>query len=141
MGSGKAHWKVNAVLLNDSGRTILENLLTIILVFFLLGFFAIYFEKTTKVAREYTLISELANIRSSIEVYAAINRNFPKSLNQLLEEQLILPFKDFKILKKDLLKNISVDEHGNPLDPFGNKFGYNPKSGYVWTTTKGYNGW
>jgi type II secretory pathway pseudopilin PulG len=141
VGSGKTHWKVKKAVLSDSGRTILENLLTIILVSFLLGFFAIYIEKTTKVAREYTLISELANIRSSIEVYAAINRKFPNSLNQLLEKQLILPFKDFKILKKDLLKNISVDEHGNPLDPFGNKFGYNPKSGYVWTTTTSYGGW
>ncbi len=141
MGPGKTHWKVNAALLNDSGRTILENLLTIILIFFLLGLFALYLQKTTRITREYSLASELANMRSSIDLYAAINKKFPESLNILLEKQLILPYKDLKILKEDLLKKITVDENGNLLDPFENKFDYNPNSGRVWTTTEGYKGW
>ena len=80
-------------------------------------------------------------MRSSIDLYAAINKKFPESLSILLEKQLILPYKDLKILKEDLLKKITLDENGNLLDPFENRFDYNPNSGRVWTTTENYKGW
>ena len=128
-------------MLNKKGRTIYETLLVLILVLILLGLFGTYLKKTVRVANEYALTSELSNIRSSVILYFFINKKFPKSLNQLLEEEMILPFKDFKIIEKSYLKTVSTDENGNPLDPFGNEFGYNPKSGHVWTTTKDYKGW
>jgi competence protein ComGC len=128
-------------MVNKNGRTIFETLVVLILVLLLLGVFATYLKKTVRIAHEYSLASELSNIRSSVTLYLVINKRYPKSLNQLLEEELILPFKDFKIIDKSYLKAVSTDESGSPLDPFGNKFGYNPKSGHVWTTTIGYKGW
>ncbi len=108
---------------------------------FLLGLFASYLQRTIRVAHEYSLASELSNVRSSVTLYFVIKKRYPKSLNQLLEEEIILPFKDFKIIEKSYLKTVSSDNNGNPLDPFGNQFGYNPTSGQVWTTTEGYEGW
>lgn len=74
-------------------------------------------------------------------MYFVITKRYPKSLNQLLEENTILPFKDFKIIKERYLETTSTDKNGSLLDPFGNQFGYNPISGHVWTTTEGYKGW
>ncbi len=106
-----------------------------------LGIFATYLKRTVRIAHEYSLASELSNIRSSITLYFVIKKKYPESLHQLLEEEIILPFKDFKIIEKSYLKTVSTDENGNPLDPFGNQFDYNPKSGQIWTTTEGYKGW
>ena len=128
-------------MLNKKGRTIFETLLVLVLVLLLLGLFATYLKRTVRIVREYSLASELSNIRSSITLYFVINKRYPESLNQLLEEEIILPFKDFKIIKKRYLETTSTDKNGTPLDPFGNQFGYNPKSSHVWTTTEGFKGW
>ncbi len=129
------------MILNRKGRTVFETLLVIILVSLLLVFFTTYFKRTVMVAREYSLISELSNIRTSILLYLVLNKRFPESLKQLVEEDIILPMQDIKIIEKSYLKTVSMDEEGYPLDPLGNRFGYNPESGLVWSTTKGYEGW
>lgn len=147
-------------MLNNKGRTVFETLLTLIMVGILLIGAITYFQRATTVVKEYALISELSNIRTSILLYCVINKKFPDSLKQMLDEKILLPFHDTETLKKmagqspDLnlqtgtiiidrayLEKIAMDKDGNITDPFGNPYNYDARLGKISSSTPNYGGW
>ncbi len=116
-----------------------------------------YFQKATRVIKEYAMMSELSNIRTSILMYFVINREFPESLTQMVEEKIIVPFRDRKaidkmkglekeislqpgsiIIDRTYLEEMSIDSKGRILDPFGKPYLYDKELGRVKSSTSGY---
>jgi len=144
---------------NNKGRTVFETLLALIIIGILLVGAITYFQRATKVVKEYALVSELGNIRTSVLLYFVINKKFPDSLKQMVDEKIILPFQDTEAIKKmtgnagitvqtgtiiidrTYLEKMSMDKEGNILDPFGNPYTYDARLGKVSSSTQSYGGW
>ena len=144
---------------DNRGRTVFETLLALIIIGILVVGAITYLQRATKVIKEYAMISELGNIRTSILLYFVINKKFPDSLKQMVNEKIILPFQDTEALKKmagnasiavqtgsiiidrTYLEKISMDKEGNILDPFGNPYNYDARLGKVLSSTPSYGGW
>ena len=145
---------------NSKGRTVFEMLLALIIVGILLIGAITYIQRATKLVKEYALMSELSNIRTSVLLYFVINKKFPDSLKQMVDEKIILPFQDTETLQKMVgtkaninvqsgtiiidrtyLEKIAIDKDGNILDSFGNPYSYDPRLGKVSSTTSNYGGW
>ena len=145
---------------NNKGRTVFEMLLALIIIGILLIGAVTYLQRTTTVIKEYSLISELSNIRTTILLYFVINKKFPDSLKQMLDEKIILPFHDTETLKKmagqtpglnlqsgtiiidrTYLEKIAMDKDGNITDPFGNPYNYDARLGKISSSTPNYGGW
>ncbi|MBI3754043.1 MAG: hypothetical protein HY266_08400 [Deltaproteobacteria bacterium] len=144
---------------NNKGRTVFETLLALIIVGALIIGAITYIQRATKIVKDYAMISELGNIRTSVLLYFVINKRFPNSLKQMVEEKIILPFHDPEAIKKmtgdagvtvqtgtiiidrTYLEKISMDKNGNITDPFGNPYNYDPRLGKVASSTPGYGGW
>ncbi|MBI5875376.1 MAG: hypothetical protein HZB81_05980, partial [Deltaproteobacteria bacterium] len=65
---------------NNKGRTVFETLLALIIIGILIVGAITYLQRATKVVKEYAMISELGNIRTSVLLYFVINKRFPDSL-------------------------------------------------------------
>ena len=145
---------------NNKGRTVFEMLLALIIVGILLIGAITYLQRATTVVKEYALMSELGNIRTSVLLYFVINRKFPDSLKQMVNEKIILPFQDTEAMKKmagqspglnlqsgtiiidrTYIEKIAMDKDGNITDPFGNPYSYDARLGKISSSTSGYGGW
>lgn len=129
------------------GGTALEAIITLCLIGILIGVVIPKYQRLAHEAREAALRSELVNIRTSIKLFRlSIGRN-PESLKEMLEKDVMLPARVGKdaltgsIFKHKYLMHNAVDSEGNILDAFGSRFEYDPKTGEVRTTTKGYEKW
>lgn len=145
---------------NNQGRTVFGTVLALIVVGILLVGAITYIQRATRIVKEYAMISELGNVRTSILLYFVINKKFPDSLKQMVSEKIILPFQDTEDLKKmaggnpgitfqtgtiiidrTYLERMALDKEGNVLDSFGNPYNYDPRLGKVSSSTPGYGGW
>lgn len=91
---------------------------------------------SAKMANEEALLQQLGTVRMSVELYLKLNSKFPLDLKTLTTEKYTI-----KDNRSFYLVGVKVDKDGHPLDSFGNKFEYDPASGRVWTSTKGYGNW
>ncbi len=130
-----------------SGFTALDAAITLCLIGILMGVVIPRYERVAKAARETALRTELTNIRTGIKLFRLLNRRNPVSLKEMVERNVILPGRiggdpfTSSIYEQKYLMHNAVDEEGNILDSFGNKFEYDPKTGGVRTTTEGYEAW
>ncbi|MFQ5465857.1 MAG: hypothetical protein ACE5EI_08015 [Thermodesulfobacteriota bacterium] len=138
---------LGAVLASSSGRTALESILVVILVFTLAGLASDRYLSNVRHIRAAALSMELANLRTAVNLYATLKGNLPKNLKELLRARAILPKRDIKgdrfalEIAGGLVESMNVDAEGYPLDPFGNRYSYDPATGMVRSTTPGYGTW
>ena len=132
---------------NRSGFTAIDAAITICLAGVLIGIVIPKYQRVAHEAQEVALKSALRNIRTSIKLFKALNERNPKSLNELIEKEVILPARigndpyTGSIFKDKYLMAHAVDSKGNLIDAFGNPFTYDLRKGEVRTTTKGYETW
>jgi hypothetical protein len=117
----------------------------------LVGFFIfIAFDRyvsTIKPVQETALMIELSNLRKAVNFYAMLNSRLPPSLKELLNKKAAvaksdIEGKDYKIqIVGNYVESMTTDLGGHPLDPFGNRYNYDPKTGKVWSSTSGYEKW
>ncbi len=124
------------------GLTVIEFLVVICLIFILIGSFALYANIALGQARKLALQNELMNIRLSLEHYRIINAKYPVELADLCKKN-ILTSGDITgiIFPKQFLKEGRMDKEGCLLDPFMNRYGYNPAEGRVYSVTRGHEKW
>ena len=132
---------------NQRGFTILDALITLCVIGVLFGIFVPKYQRIAQEAQETALRSGLFNIRSSIRLFRIFNGRNPRSLTEMVEKKVILPARigadasTGSFFEQKYLMDHSVDKKGNIVDPFGNPVVYDPLSGAVRTTTKGYESW
>lgn len=130
-----------------AGRTVFEALVYVILFFTLLLVAVERYYSTIKPVREQALVIELANMRTAVVYFAMLNGRLPESLNELATKDAIIKKRaiegaEFKIIiVGKFVRSMTMDEAGNPTDPFGNAFGYDKEKGRVYSLTAGYERW
>jgi len=90
---------------------------------------------------ELALKSEPKNMLTALELYRAIKGKNPEDLKRLLETKF--QPKDLRgiLFDQEFLSIAEKDAQGYPVDPFGQRFYYNPVKGVIYSQTKGYEGW
>ena len=124
----------------QAGRTTFETLLITSLVGILLVIAISNFLTSVRLVREVALRSELGNIRTAVILYITLNRRYPASLRDMVREGYTLPTGS-GLIKYKYIEGMAVDKDGNLLDTFGAPFTYESKTGWVKSSTKGYESW
>lgn len=135
------------ITLSQSGRTLFESVVVAALVgFFIFLAFDRYLSTITSV-QETALSIELSNLRKAVNFYAMLNGRLPASLKNLLKEKAAVPKSDIEgkehriEIVGNYVESMTTDGGGYPLDPFGNRYNYDPNTGRVWSSTRGYEKW
>lgn len=123
------------------GLTLFDTLLVCVLVSVLIGAFMNYYDRTVRKARETALQTGLANIRLSVQLFRAVNGRYPGDLKELLRSKLLMPTREGSLLDQEYLRAQALDAGGNPVDPFGWRYRYEPAGGRVSSATAGYEEW
>lgn len=125
----------------DKGLGIIDTLIVLVLISIMIGVVIPRYLGIAEEARETALQSGLLNIRMAIRVYRMVNERYPEDLKALVNKRFILTVREDTIFTQEYLRTLAVDEEGYPLDPFGNRYRYDPMSGYVASATEGYENW
>ena len=131
----------------QQGLTIVDALITLCLIGIMIGIVIPKYQRLAKEAQESAVKAELANIRTSINLFRALNEHNPASLNDMLEKKVLLPGRvgedeyTQSFFDRQYLTVQEIDNKGNILDAFGNSFLYDPVRGEVRSTTRGYENW
>lgn len=128
------------------GFTIIDALITLCMIGVLIGVVIPKYQQLAREAQKTALKAELANIRTSISLFKLLNRRNPEGLKELIEKNVMLPVSvgntyTGSVFKEKYLLPNAMDQQGNIIDPFGNRFLYDPVRGEVKTTTQGYQDW
>jgi hypothetical protein len=91
----------------------------------------------TKIYNSRCLINELQSMRLALEVYVKINKAFPSDLNSLMKST----YEPSAGTRRPYLEKIAADKQGRPIDPFGNLYEYDSKTGLIHSRTRGYESW
>lgn len=92
----------------------------------------------SKAEKSKLMISELEQMRAAITTYVTLNKTTPPDLVDLTKMTYSFAPGD---QAKNYLSNIKVGKDGELVDPFGNPYKYDSKTGWVSSSTKGYDKW
>jgi type II secretory pathway pseudopilin PulG len=120
---------------------VFDTVLVCLLVAGLTVAFMTYYGPIAREARHTALKVGLANIRLSTELYRALNGRYPGDLKELLSERFLIPTEQGIFLNDWYLRAQALDPSGYPVDPFGERYQYEPASGRVSSGTRGYQNW
>jgi len=95
----------------------------------------------TLTTKETALRYQLNNFRMLVILFKELKGYYPKDLNVLMQSTHRLSATDELIFNEKFLSSFEQDEHGLPLDAFGNSLTYDHRLGAVGSTTKGYENW
>ena len=125
-------------LKGEQGLGIIDTLIVLVLISVFIGVLMPRYERTAREAQEVALQISLGNIRKAVQVYVLTQKRIPAGLRDLMKEKYILSTREGTIFTTEYLRAVSMDEDGYPIDPFGNRYGYDPSNGRVYSTTEGY---
>lgn len=107
----------------------------------LFGAIHAYFEPTIRAAQEVALRTGLNAMRSAIQLYTIREGHAPADIRTLLSRGYLQPTERSPLFVPAYLLNQALDAEGFPVDPFGNRFLYDPATGRVRSQTPGYSTW
>ncbi|MBI3994487.1 MAG: type II secretion system protein [Nitrospirae bacterium] len=128
-------------LKGEQGLGIVDTLIVLVLISIFMGVLIPKYQRMAQEAREVALQISIGNIRKAVQVYVLTKQKIPADLRDLIREQYVVPMNKGTIFTDQYLKTATLDEAGYPIDPFGNRYGYNTANGLVYSTTKGYEKW
>jgi hypothetical protein len=100
-----------------------------------------YFEPTIRAAQEVALRTGLSAMRSAVKLYEIHEHHTPPDIQTLLGRGYLQPTAQGSVFVPAYLLNQALDADGFPVDPFGNRFLYDPATGRVHSQTPGYGTW
>ncbi len=128
-------------LRSEKGRSLWENLILGAILVGMIYVAVLYYGKVAERARMKVLESDMRNMRLGISLYLYKNGKFPEDIRDLEREKTIEYTAGGELIRREYIKLITKDEEGYPIDPFGNRYHYNPETGMVHPTTLGYENW
>lgn len=129
------------------GRTVFETVLILAALGILMLVFLDRFYAAARPIKEIAMRTELANLRSAINNYALYNKKLPGTLKDLFEKKAASPKHSIEGAEFNIefhgkyIEGMTMDNDGFPLDPFGNRYSFDAKTGMVRSTTNGYETW
>jgi hypothetical protein len=124
-----------------AGRTVFDALLVCFVVAGLVVAVMTYFDHLAREARETALRMGLGNIRMGVRLYHVLNERYPKDVRELFTTGYLLPAGRDSVFEAHYLEAQALDDHGYPVDPFGQRYRYDPAKGRVLSESKGYEQW
>lgn len=115
--------------MHNSGRGLIEIILTIVVVLVLYGVFANKWIVTLEEARSVALENQLTNLKYSLELYRILEDRYPEDLKELNKKYI--GFREDSLYGRKYLKEQWQDKDGYPVDPYGRKFIYDNKTGMI----------
>jgi hypothetical protein len=91
-----------------------------------------------RVAFQNAMRYQLQAVRISINLFKAIEKRNPSDIKELAMAHFRFPGESEQ---RRFLEGITVSPNGLALDPFGNPYIYDPVSGWVRSSTRGYLDW
>ncbi len=116
----------------------LEFFVSVGIIFILVFTALIYLEGAVVKAKEMVLVSELRNIRIALNLYRGFNNKYPDNLKDLVDKDIDWTKITHEVYKRNYLEHQRVNESGNPIDPWGKPFSYEPSTGKLNSQTRGY---
>lgn len=126
---------------NKSGMLLLDLVTSLTIIAFLIWIFGGIIGRLSQNARETALRYQLNNFRLLVVLYKQLKGYYPEDLLVLIQSSHKLSQTDELIFNEKLLSSLQQDEHGAPLDAFGNRLYYDHRKGVVGSQTKGYENW
>ena len=102
---------------------------------------SVYFEPLVRASRESALQMTLANVRTAVALFRIREGRPPGDVRELLDRGYVVDGPKGPLYVGTYLTHHRRDVEGFPLDPFGNRVGYDPVKGRVWSTTDSYQQW
>lgn len=96
----------------------------------------IYFQRQNN--RQKALYYELQMLRSGINLFKVVEKRNPRNLNELAHGTYQFPG---EMETKKYLYNVPFNTEGKLVDPFDNEFLYDYKTGWIRSSTEGYEIW
>lgn len=91
-----------------------------------------------KSGKQRTLFYQLQILRSSINLYKLINNKNPDSLEEIATGYYKFPGEE---ITKRYIENAPINKDGNVVDPFGKEYYYDGKTGWLRSSSTGYEFW
>lgn len=123
------------------GMTLLEFIVSLIIILFFAGILLGFIHKASIHARQTALRYELDNMRLLINLHRELNGAYPKDLKIFLKMPYSFGTSDKIIFGEKFIDTIGLDKEGYPVDPFGSRLFYDTQSGAVRSITKNYENW
>jgi len=111
------------------GRGVLELIFIILIVGLIAGIFSGYLIRNLDEAREVALENQLTNLKYSLELYMTLEGSYPENIRELNKKYRTV--KESTLYGRRYLENQAQDKDGYPIDPYGNRFIYNNKTGTI----------
>ncbi|OGQ50408.1 MAG: hypothetical protein A3I09_03135 [Deltaproteobacteria bacterium RIFCSPLOWO2_02_FULL_47_10] len=111
--------------------------IAVLLVAAIVVAFGIY-TKRDRLGKSTIMISELSSLRSAVQTYKTMNKANPPSLEALTK--LNYSFEPGQPAQPYLNK-ANVGKAGAVIDPFGNPYKYDANTGWVMSSSNGYEKW
>jgi hypothetical protein len=120
----------------EKKRAGFEVVIVTVVVILTLALGLLLFKQRDKVQKGRVLIQELAAMRSGVSLFQMINNRLPSDLKELIgstyeANSVTHPYIEFSGDK----------DEGKPLDQFGNPFVYDARTGWVRSSSRGYENW
>ena len=116
-----------------------SGIVIVILLTFALTIATFYFQRL--VTKQRILFHELRVMRTSVNLYRAVNNHNPKSLNELATATFRFPGENVQRKYLDYRIQKNGERESELIDPFGNPYSYNPQKGWVRSSTREYEYW
>jgi hypothetical protein len=97
---------------------------------------SLYYER--QLSNQKAMFYQLQALRVSINLYKAINGGGPRELSLLFMEEFKFPDED---TPRRYMTGAFLNSGGQVLDPFGNPYKYDGTTGWLCSTTRGYEYW
>lgn len=117
-------------------RPVYETIIIAIVVILTLVLGTGLYSGRSKVMRSNMLIHELSAMRSAIGVYKLMNHKNPASMNDLVTSTYAVDGTN-----KPFIDSLPQQKDDSIIDPFGNPYHYDAQSGWIASTTKGFERW
>lgn len=96
------------------------------------------YNKRTAVKRADLLQNQLSQLRTAVTIYKTLNKTNPPNMAVLANETFHFEGSD---KAQPYITNMEIDANGHIIDPFGNTYHYDVRSGWIASSTEGYQNW
>ena len=117
-------------------RSPFEVLVVVVVVALTIVLGASLYAGRTKIEKSNMLINEMSGLRSALLLYKIVNhKNAP--------DLAMLATTDYNMggVERPYIEHVPMNASGKIIDPFGNPYLYDPKSGWVSSSTQGCERW
>lgn len=117
----------------------LERLFFVVAAIVAVGVMAATIRFEVRMAKQKTLFYQLQALRTSVNLFKSIVERNPASFGELVEGEFSFPGEGFR--RRYVEEVPDRDDKGDLVDPFGNPYVYNPGTGWLRSSTWGYELW